>query len=161
MAEPKVTRPWMPGYGVPEKLDGAFPWRWAEERLVNCRNYFVATTRPDGRPHVMAVWGLWLPDENLFGFSTAITTVKSKNLLANPACAITIEDGHHNVVVEGTAQLTELAELPDFIKTYAQKYYGKDDTTAVGSPIWTVKPTVAFAFNEDETFSTSATRWEF
>jgi hypothetical protein len=28
-------------------------------------------------------------------------------------------------------------------------------------PIWTVKPTVAFAFNEDDTFSTSATRWEF
>ena len=128
------------------------------KRLVRLPHYVGRHTRPDGRPHVMAVWGLWLPDKNLFGFSTAITTVKSKNLLANPACAITIEDGHHNVVVEGTARLTDLAELPDFIKTYAQKYYGKDETTAVGSPIWTVKPH-AFAFKEDDTFSTSATRW--
>ncbi len=151
----------MPGYGVPEKLEGALPWSWAAERLVSCRNYFVATTRPDGRPHVMPVWGLWLSESNLFGFSTSIKSIKSQNLLANPECAITIEDGHNCVIVEGAARLTELSELPGFIKTYARKYYDRDDTTSVGSPIWTVKPTVAFAFNEDETFSTSATRWEF
>jgi hypothetical protein len=153
----------MPGYGVPEKLEGALPWSWAEERLVKCRNYFVATTRPDGRPHVMPVWGLWISDRNLFGFSTSIKSIKSQNLLANPVCAITIEDGHNTVILEGAARLTDLEELPDFLKTYAKKYYGREDadTGPVESPIWTVKPTVAFAFNEDETFSTSATRWEF
>lgn len=159
MSEPTTGRPWMPGYGVPEDLDGVLPWSWARERLVSCRNYFLATTRPDGRPHVMPLWGLWLDDR--FCFSTAITSVKSRNLLANPRCTVTIEDGHHSVIVEGVARVTELAEVPGFIEAYGKKY-GEENAGPIGDgPIWTVQPTVAFAFREDETFSTSATRWEF
>lgn len=157
MAQPNVARPWMPGYGVPAELDGALPWSWAEERLKACRNYFVATTRPDGRPHVMPVWGLWHMD--LFCFSTAITSIKSKNLLKNPSCAVTIDDGHNSVIVEGIASVTELDKVPGFVEAYNEKYAG--DYSSMVGPIWTVKPTVAFAFNEDDTFSTSATRWEF
>lgn len=145
----------MPGYGVPEDLKGTLPWSWALERLTSCRNYFLATTRRDGRPHVMPLWGLWLDDR--FCFSTAITAVKSRNLVADPRCAVTIEDGHHAVIVEGTAKLTELEEVPGFTKAYEDKY----GETIDQGPIWTVTPTVAFAFREDETFSTSATRWEF
>jgi len=157
MADPKIARPWMPGYGVPGELDGALPWSWAEERLSGCRNYFVATTRPDRRPHVMPVWGLWYMD--LFCFSTAITSIKSKNLLANPSCVVTIDDGHHSVILEGVARVTELDEVTGFVDTYNAKYEG--DYSSMMGPIWTVKPTVAFAFREDDTFSTSATRWEF
>jgi hypothetical protein len=157
MAEPVVTRPWMPGYGVPDALDGALPWSWAEERLRACRNYFVATSRPDGRPHLMPVWGLWHMD--LFCFSTSVTSVKSKNLLNNPHCAVTVDDGHNSVIVEGVARVTELDQVPGFVEAYDAKYEG--DYGAMVGPIWTVEPTVAFAFNEDDTFSTSATRWEF
>lgn len=119
MSEPTTGRPWMPGYGVPEDLDGVLPWSSAEERLTSCRNYFVATTRPDGRPHVMPIWGLWL--NGLFCFSTAITSVKSRNLLANPRCTVTIEDGHHSVIVEGVARVTELAEVRGFIEGVRQE----------------------------------------
>ena len=154
MTEPKTGRPWMPGYGVPESVDGALPWSWASERLEKSRNYFLATTRPDGRPHLMPLWGVWMHD--LFCFSTAITSIKSKNLLAEPRCAVTIEDGHNSVTVEGVARVTPLAEVPGFIDAYTEKY-GPEGAGPIGDgPIWTMKPTVAFAFNEDETFSTSA-----
>lgn len=149
----------MPGYGVPETMTGATPWRWAEAKLVNARNYFIATTRPDGRPHLMPIWGLWI--DGLFAFSTSITSVKSRNLVANASCAVTIEDGHHCVLFEGEARITQLSEVPGFIEAYGRKY-GKENTGPIGDgPIWTVKPTIAFVFKEDETFSTSATRWEF
>ena len=157
MPDPTTGRPWMPGYGVPDSLDGALPWSWAEERLKPCRNYFLATTRPDGRPHVMPLWGLWHND--LFCFSTSIKSIKSQNLLANPKCAVTIDDGHNSVIVEGIARVTELDEVPGFVEAYNEKYEG--DYSSMVGPIWTMKPTIAFAFNEDETFSTSATRWEF
>jgi len=42
----------MPGYGLPaaDKGKGLLPWEWAVERLTESHNYWVATTRPEGRP---------------------------------------------------------------------------------------------------------------
>ena len=57
----------MPGYGVPKSSKGLLPWKWAQDRLVKSRQYWIATTRPDGSPHVMPVWGLWL--DSVFYFS--------------------------------------------------------------------------------------------
>ncbi|MEI6136703.1 MAG: pyridoxamine 5'-phosphate oxidase family protein [Chloroflexota bacterium] len=31
-------------------------------RLRTAMNYWIATTRPDGRPHAAPVWGVWLDD---------------------------------------------------------------------------------------------------
>jgi hypothetical protein len=36
------------------------PFSHAEERLAKSRNYWICTTRPDGRPHSFPVWGFWL-----------------------------------------------------------------------------------------------------
>ena len=68
--EPQADRPNMPEYGLAEAEAGLglLPWTWALERLQPARNYWLATTRPDGRPHVMPVWGVWV--ENRFYFST-------------------------------------------------------------------------------------------
>ena len=61
MSEPRSGRPHMPGYGIlgPDGGTGLLPWSWAEERLRDSRNYWLATVRPDGRPHVMPVWAVW------------------------------------------------------------------------------------------------------
>jgi pyridoxamine 5'-phosphate oxidase-like protein len=59
--EPKPSRPYMPGYGTksPTEGRGLLPWSWAEERLAQSHDYWVATVQPDGRPHLMPVWGVW------------------------------------------------------------------------------------------------------
>src|SRR2546427_4666203 len=69
---PLASRPYMPGYGLPaaDKGEGLLPWEWAVERLTESHNYWVATTRPEGRPHVMPVWGIWV--ESVFYFSTLL-----------------------------------------------------------------------------------------
>ena len=51
--EPVPSRPNMPGYGLPESPDGLMPWGWAEQRLEGSHNYWLATARRDGRPHLM------------------------------------------------------------------------------------------------------------
>ena len=61
-AEPAADRPFMPGYGVLPATEGSglMPWAEAERRLTASHDYWCATVRPDGRPHVMPVWGVWL-----------------------------------------------------------------------------------------------------
>jgi hypothetical protein len=100
MSETSRDRPQMPdGYGVPESDDGLLEWGDVEQRLVASVQYWMATTRPDGRPHVVPRWGVWL-DGGLY-YDGAPTTVHVRNLSANPACTLHLEDGWQAVVVDG------------------------------------------------------------
>src|SRR5438309_991583 len=61
--EPVRTRPLLPeGYGVPATEKGMVEWSWAVEQLQQARNYWFCTTRPDGRPHAMPAWAVWVGD---------------------------------------------------------------------------------------------------
>jgi hypothetical protein len=65
MTEPTPTAPQIPAaYGVPTDASGGerLPWSWAVEQLTAARNYWICTTRRNGGPHAMPVWGLWLDD---------------------------------------------------------------------------------------------------
>jgi hypothetical protein len=89
------------GYGVPESSDGLLGWAQVEERLIAAPHYWMATTRPDGRPHVVPRWGVWL-DGRLW-YDGSLETVHVRNLMANPGCVLHLEDGSECVIVEGTA----------------------------------------------------------
>lgn len=89
------------GYGVPESGDGLLDWALVNERLEASAQYWMATTRPDGRPHVVPRWGAWL--DNKLWYDGAPTTVHVQNLAANPACVLHLEDGWQTVIVEGIA----------------------------------------------------------
>jgi len=78
----------MPGYGVPADPDGMLPWSFAEQRLESAHDYWLATVWPDGRPHVMPVWGAWF-DGRLW-FSTDQTSRKARNLYT-----VDFFDGNH------------------------------------------------------------------
>ena len=68
------------------------------------------TIWPDGRPHVMPVWGIWV--ESVFYFSTGRESRKSKNLVANPRCVICTEKAEEAVVLQGSAEeVTDAAVL--------------------------------------------------
>ncbi len=92
----------MPGYGVPDDLDGVLDWNWASTRLERSLNYWVATASAEGRPHAMPVWGVWLPETERFVFSCAPRARKARNLRANPRIVVTADDSVEVVVVEGT-----------------------------------------------------------
>ena len=96
---PKSTRPYMPGYGLPRTKKGLLPWKWAEGRLKKSRRYWIATTPPDRRPHVMVIWALWL-DGKLY-FSTGSTSRKARNLATNPNCIMCTDDAAEAIILEG------------------------------------------------------------
>jgi hypothetical protein len=151
--EPRTDRPIAPGYFDPAEAESLLPWSWAVDVMNRTRNPILSTVRPDGRAHAMPIWGIWLDD--VYCLSTAITSVKSKNLLANAACAITSSVDPDCVVLEGEA---EVAALPEgFTAAYKAKY----DQAIEEGPIWLVRPRVAFAFQADDNFARTATRWRW
>ena len=92
----------MPGYGVPRDHKGLLPWEWAQRRLTQSHNYWLITTRPDGAPHAMPVWGVWV--ESVFCFSTGRESRKARNLAANAHCVVCNELSKEAVIVEGVAR---------------------------------------------------------
>jgi hypothetical protein len=136
MDEPRASRPHMPGYGTlgPDEGTGLLPWSWAEERLVASRNYWVATVSPDGRPHVMPVWGVW--DERALWFSSAAGSRKARNLSANEGCTVATEDGVEPVVVEGSAGVvTDPEAIRRFVTLINTKYETHLDQEFEGRPL--------------------------
>ena len=100
--EPIRDRPVMPeGYGVPETGEGLLAWSDVESRLRESQQYWMATTRPDGRPHVVPRWGVWV--DGRFWYDGAPTTRHVRNLAQNPGCTLHLEDGWKAVIVEGTS----------------------------------------------------------
>lgn len=159
--EPRASRPHMPGYGIlgPDHGRGLLPWNLARERLTKGHNYWLATTRPDGAPHVMPVWGLWLGDK--FYFSTGWRSRKARNLAANPRCVVCPDGSDPAIIVEGVAEdVTDALVIEKFVKSYNEKYNWNIDGSE--GPIYAVQPRVAFAFTDAPgEFVGSATRWQF
>lgn len=157
---PEAARPRFPDvYGIHEDADGLLDWSWATERLAAARNYWVSTTRPDGRPHAMPVWGLW--HEDAFYFSSAPSSRKARNLDANPAVVVHLESGDEVVVVEGRAGRVSDQDLLERLSAdYTRKYGYEVAFTAEGRGLVVVEPRVAYGWREQD-FPTSATRFSF
>jgi nitroimidazol reductase NimA-like FMN-containing flavoprotein (pyridoxamine 5'-phosphate oxidase superfamily) len=154
----RTTRPEMPGYGLPSDERGLRPWSWAEQILHEGHNYWVATVRPDGRPHAMPVWAVW--HGGALWFSTGGRSRKAKNLAERPDCSVSTERGTSAVVLEGRATRLPASEAPAALPAlYLAKYregYPPD------SPIFCVRPRVVFGFSEAASeFGETATRWLF
>ena len=159
-AQPYASRPFMPGYGLPDEAGGKglIPWSWALERLEQSHNYWISTTRSDGRPHVMIVWDLWL--ENQFWFSTGRESRKFRNLAQNAHCVICTEKAEEAVILEGTAlRMADCSRFEAFCAYYQAKY-SWDLHTMAEEPIFLVQPTLAFGLIE-KTAMQSATPWTF
>lgn len=103
VAEPSRDRPEMPdGYGVPANFDHLLEWAVVLERLSESLHYWMATTRPDGRPHVVPRWGAWI--EGRLWYDGALDTVHVQNLNQNAACVVSIGDGAEAILVEGRSE---------------------------------------------------------
>ena len=157
--DPRASRPDIPGYGIlgANSGKGLLPWSWATERLTNAHTYFIATTRPDGRPHVMPVWAIWL--EDALYFSTGRNSRKARNLAQNPRCVASIELNGESVIVEGVAEeITDKGFLQQCYAAYSVKYHWEME--ANDEPFFAVRPSVVFGFIEnDSLFTSTATRW--
>lgn len=160
--EPEPGQPWMFG-GHLEQV--RLPWTWATEQLAQARNYWIATTRPDGQPHSRPVWGIWLDDT--FHFSTG--SLAAQNLAINPTITVHLESGSDVVIIEGVAEpVSDASMVERVVSLYNQKYHWDVDPKHLPGPFYAVRPQVAFGWLSDETgldrgsaFHGTATRWRF
>lgn len=149
---PTPTRPVVADYGIPEDEVGLLSWDYVRERMAPARNYWLSTTRPDGRPHAMPVWGIWQDDTLYFGGGPK--TRWSRNLAVNPAVTVHLESGSEVVIFEGTvAKIDDDTLMEKLDDAYEAKYDIRH-----GPPIWQLYPDLVFAWGE---YPTTTTRWVF
>src|SRR5688572_7857157 len=86
------------------------PWALARERLANPapgQTSWLATVRPDGRPHLMPIIAFWIDDA--FHFVVSEGTRKGRNLAADGRCVIATGNTSPlpslDFIVEGHAEI--------------------------------------------------------
>jgi general stress protein 26 len=148
-------------------------WPQAREELAGAEVYWLSTVRPDGRPHVTPLLGIWL--EGALYFCTGANERKAKNLTGNSHCALTTGQSTLvglDLVIEGAAEgVTDPTELGRVAETYEAKYgahFAEPDGTWAGLGdairqaevlVFRVAPATGFGFGKGGRFS--QTRWGF
>ena len=151
----------MPDYGILRADEGAglLPWAWAEERLTASRNYWIASVWPDGRPHLMPVWGVW--DGEALWFSSGNRSRKARNLEADPRCVASVEDATEPVVLEGRAEIVRERDAIERVADLMDaKYGGITAGFLAANATIRIRPAWAFGIAHDD-FTGSPTRWVF
>lgn len=158
MTKPVVEKPDIPpDYGNPtQRLE----WTDVERRLESASVYWIASTRPDGRPHVIPRDGMWLDGGLYYGGSQE--TVHYRNIIRNPHVAVHIGDGQEAIIVEGAVEIEKpteelAARLSDesFLK-YPQ--YGRLEPSLYMEGVSVLRPRRVLAWT---IFTENATRFTF
>ncbi|MEO3762246.1 pyridoxamine 5'-phosphate oxidase family protein [Streptomyces sp. B5E4] len=153
----------------------ATPWPDARRELETAGVLWLTSVRPEGRPHVTPLIGVWL--DGAVYFCTGAEERKARNLAANPHCTVVtgtraLDEGL-DVVVEGdAARVRDRARLGRVADAYIDKYgrtvtspegtfHGLPDSVRSGEGplVFEVVPRVAFAFAKGKPFG--QTRYRF
>jgi pyridoxamine 5'-phosphate oxidase-like protein len=161
------------------------PWAVARERIANRepgQANWLATVRPDGRPHLMPLIAVWI--DGAFHFLAGEGTRKARNLAADGRCVISMssfELPSIDIVVEGHAEpLADADAVRDAADVFKEngwplevrgvEVFGPNAPTAGPPPyrIFRMVPSKAFGlpgqygmeqYDPDEL--PKATRWTF
>lgn len=148
----------------------AVAWQTGREALENAEVYWLSTVRPDGRPHVTPLIGVWR--EGALHFATGPHEQKARNLESNRRCVLTTGcnkmDEGMDVVLEGEAvRVTEDAMLRRLAGLFDTKYGWKFEVRDGSfwhedggqAHVFAVAPETAYAYGRGATYS--HTRWRF
>jgi hypothetical protein len=158
MSLPPTAEPMTLPAGYGQRSAALLPWTDLSQRLAEAQRYWLATVRPDGRPHVVPTDGLWV--DNAFWFGGSAETVHHRNLCGNGAAAIHLEDSTQAIIVEGQARLTtpSLAQAHALAALSKSKYGFAAPVETCMAEIWLLSPTRVLAWTN---FPTDATRFRF
>ncbi|HMJ33185.1 MAG TPA: pyridoxamine 5'-phosphate oxidase family protein [Baekduia sp.] len=154
----------------------ALPWSRPRDQLaVGSRGpgttFFLATVRPDGRPHAAGLGAVW-HDGDLY-FTSGPGTRKARNLAENPACTISVRLDGIDLSLEGDAhRTTEPAMLEQVAAVYrdggwpaqveVDAFTAPYSAPSAGPPPWHLyRFTLRTAFGVATAEPYGATRWRF
>jgi hypothetical protein len=102
--------------------------------MAGTRTGKLATTRADGRPHVVPIW--FVLDGDTLVFVTGSTSVKGRNLQRDPRVCITVDDQqppYSFVMIEGTVSLSsDMDEMLHWATQIGGRYMGADQAERFG-----------------------------
>lgn len=100
MKTPQVTRPTFPA-GYVDHPSAYLTWDWVAAQLTESKHYWLCTVRPDGRPHVVPRWCVYLDGKIYYDGSPE--TRHTRNIKRNPNVSLHLESGTEAVILEGTS----------------------------------------------------------
>ena len=146
------------GYAFPTDAADLLDWAHAERRLEQAHSYWLATTSPNGRPHVTPLWGVWM-DGALY-FDGHPQTRWARNIAANPAVCVHLESGDDVVILDGLAEdvTTDEALGRRIIAAWMAKY-GRLAPDPAGSGMCRMRPRVGRGWSHESL--KDGARWRF
>jgi Pyridoxamine 5'-phosphate oxidase len=140
----EVTQLRLPdSYGHPTAV---LEWGSVDRRLAAADHYWLASTRPDGRPHTVPVDGLWWQGALYFGGDPA--TVHVRNLRRQPGVVVHTESAETPVILEGRADW-HVPTPPDAASMAAAsvaKYGYATPAEVYRAGVWRLSPVVVIAW---------------
>jgi nitroimidazol reductase NimA-like FMN-containing flavoprotein (pyridoxamine 5'-phosphate oxidase superfamily) len=150
------------------------PWDEARRRLAESQVYWLATTTPEGRPHVRPVLGVWI--RGGWHTSSSPGARKARNLTTDDRCSVSLSVDDVDIVLEGTAtKVVDPSHLQEAADAYRSKYgwpavvedgafdapYGAPTAGPPPYEVYQVTPAVVYGFGTDEEHAPRSTRWVF
>lgn len=138
-------------------------WTEVSGRLAAARNYWLGTTTPSGAPHAAPVWGV-VTGQALYLYSER-STVKARNLAADPRVVVHLESGEDVVILRGVAEdVGTPMQVPSVVAALAAKYSSPQDQQYLpgNDPdfdvVYAIRPQSAMAWRLDD-YAASQRRW--
>ena len=158
MSTPIVSRPTFPP-GYVDRPTAYVAWEWVERQLSEAVHYWLCSVRPDGRPHAVPKWAVYLDGKIYFDGSGQ--TRHARNLEHNPAVILHLESGERAVIVEGSGRAIDrppkelgLRLTGAYAVKYAELGYSPEPTQWDDGGLFEIAPRVILAwtkFSEDPT----------
>ena len=122
MTTPKVSRPQFPK-GYVDNPASYVDWSWVAAQLTDSKNYWLCSVRPDGRPHVIPRWAVYV-DGRIY-YDGSPETRHAQNIDTNPHVSVHLESGDQVVILEGISTPAGKPGLDlanRLVKAYRKKY---------------------------------------
>jgi nitroimidazol reductase NimA-like FMN-containing flavoprotein (pyridoxamine 5'-phosphate oxidase superfamily) len=139
-------------------------WDEVAARFAGARTWWVSTAG-EGGPHAVPVWGVVV--DGVLTFYSQASSVRARNLAADPRVVLHLEDGESPLIVNGTAVVTGVVEdRPDLAALYREKYVAPDDGEYLpdadgmaGTLVHEVTPAKAMAWTVAASDAWTTRRW--
>ena len=100
MEPTKITRPKFPK-GYVDKPVSFLTWDWVAAQLTESKNYWLCSVRPNGHPHVVPRWAVFIDGKIYYDGSPE--TRHARNIESNPNITVNLESGTEAIMLEGTS----------------------------------------------------------
>lgn len=149
-------------------------WDDVRRRIAEATFSWLATSRPDGRPHVRPCLTIWM-DGQLHS-TTRADAAKGRHLAADGRCSVTVSTDGMDVAVEGVAAfVTDPDHLQRLADAYRDKYgwppvvvdgafdapYGAPTAGPPPYHPFAITPDAVYAFGTSDELGPRTTRFAF